>query len=292
MNISNQNNVKLKAQYVIDNIDALTKVYGMSSNSKKLVTVLKRDGIKCHCCGQTNIYYRINEHKVLEAYIHKDNAKDEIRLTVDHDYLASLGGINHADNYHALCEKCNTLREDRFAEYPEFKSWYDNRRSGGKVVNKAAHRNFCPIDFNVAIKEDKNHMVFPNGVPQIMKDHMRKVLKKQNTLKGAFTSKAYRRVPLQSLNEFLTELVYEEASNKLGFEIERNVKVLTILSSKKLEGLKDKEYIGMMIANFKNEINKLVVKHRNHQVQEVRNEAVHKNTFWNRLRTAFKVLLG
>lgn len=292
MNISNQNNVKLKAQYVIDNIDALTKVYGMSSNSKKLVTVLKRDGIKCHCCGQTNIYYRINEHKVLEAYIHKDNAKDEIRLTVDHDYLASLGGINHADNYHALCSKCNMLREDRFAEYPEFKAWYDNRRNSGKVVNKAAHRNFCPIDFNVAIKESKNHMVFPNGMPQIMKDHMRKVLKKQNTLKGAFTSKAYRRVPLQSLNEFLTELVYEEASNKLGFEIERNVKVLNILSSKKLEGLKDKEYIGMMIANFKNEINKLVVKHRKHQVLEVRNEAVQKNTFWNRLRTAFKILLG
>lgn len=292
MNITNKNNVKLKAQYVIDNIDELTKVYGMSSNSKKLVTVLKRDGIKCHCCGQTNIYYRINENKVLEAYIHKENAKDEMRLTVDHDYLASLGGINHADNYHALCYKCNTLREDRFAEYPEFKEWYDNRRSNGKVVNKASHRNYCPVDFKEAIKEAKNHMVFPNGVPEIMKKRIRTVLKNQNTLKGAFTSKAYRRVPLQSLNEFLTDLVYEEASTKLGFEIERTVKVLTILSSKKLEGLKDKEYIGIMVANFKNEINKLVVKHRGSQVQEVHNKTVQKNTFWNRLVTAFKVLLG
>lgn len=294
MNFDKAKNVKIKADFVVKNLDKILSVYYMSNTGKQLVQVLKRDGIKCHCCGESNVYYRLSASNALEACIIKEHSKKSIRLTVDHDYLRSLGGPDTADNYHALCETCNSVRDDRFAEYPEFKVWYAKRKESGKAITRPAQRNFCQIDFNEAVKDGKNHVLYPNGIPLPMKNRIREVLKSTKSIKSAYGSKIYRRVPNHSLNEFLTELAYEEASKIIGFEIVRKPNVHNIMSPKAFEKLKDKEFLSLLAGNFKNTINNIVVQNRKLQVHVVHAEAQpnHKLGFWQRLVKAFNVLKG
>lgn len=296
MNFETAKNVKIKADFVVNNLDKILEVYYLSSTGKELVKVLKRDGIKCDCCGESNVYYRLSSTNALEACIIKQDSKKIIRLTADHDYLRSLGGPDKAENYHALCETCNSVRDDRFAEYPEFKMWYTKRKESGKAITRAAQRNFCQIDFNEAVKDGKNHILYPNGIPLPMQNRIREVLKNTKSIKSAYGSKIYRRVPNHSLNQFLTELAYEEASKIVGFDVvRRNIaNPFNIVSPKAFEKLKDKEFLSLLAGNFKNTINNIVVQNRKQQVLIVHAEAQpeHKLNFWQRLVKAISVLKG
>lgn len=120
MKIDNVKNVKFKSTFVINNLSALRKQYGFQNRVIKRITVAMRDGPKCHCCS-LGIHFRLEPKDGMVMYSNKDKP-----MTLDHDLLNSLEGSNDVSNQHLLCYQCNQMRGNRFAEYSEFKSWYDN----------------------------------------------------------------------------------------------------------------------------------------------------------------------
>lgn len=121
-NLKKFNNIKLKHKFVINHINLASK------NSKVLIKCFERDGLKCQCCGYDNIYYTFydvtdGDSKQVEPVIFRDGKKQ--RITRDHNLLKSLKGSDDVSNITALCCDCNNLRANDFAEYKEFKDYYD-----------------------------------------------------------------------------------------------------------------------------------------------------------------------
>lgn len=116
-----------------------------SQSTLKLLKVFKRDGLKCDCCGGNDIKFKLhkNSQKIqFKAYLRKMNRAGTyilVPMTLDHDVLDSLCGSNDVSNMHALCSTCNALRGNRWAEYKEFKDWYDSSENH--------HHNLPPVNY-------------------------------------------------------------------------------------------------------------------------------------------------
>lgn len=66
------------------------------------------------CCGIPQVSVR---------YFMKNDGT-QVRSTVDHVLLRSLGGANTVDNLVLMCHDCNQMRGNLFAELDEFIFWY------------------------------------------------------------------------------------------------------------------------------------------------------------------------
>lgn len=145
MNISSVKNVTFKGEFVLNNLEQMRKHYPFKSCTIRAINIAKRDGLKCHCCGSEGVF---KLHDMYGMIMFAGNGR---RMTVDHNLLNSLEGSNMLHNLHLLCEKCNLMRSNLFAEYAEFKYWYDrcllNNLNPNAEINKVK-RNFTYLDLS------------------------------------------------------------------------------------------------------------------------------------------------
>ncbi len=92
---------------------------------------------KNECCPACGI------PRVSDKYF-QDSFGKLVRCTADHNLLHSLGGSNTAENLTVMCEKCNTLRSNWFAELPEFLEWF--KLNG---ATRPPEKNFCYINQHI-----------------------------------------------------------------------------------------------------------------------------------------------
>lgn len=171
-------NVKVKAQYVLDNTELVLSQMKISSGTLMLINIAKRDGLKCHCCGDDKLYFTIDPNKGLVLVSSQLYKKKPSVMTKDHNVLKSLYGADTIDNQHLLCERCNSTRGNLFAEYHEFKSWYDEQLSFGRNPYKAIQnlkQNFCYVDFpkNIQSMQHIEHLTNNCSVfPPFIRKHL------------------------------------------------------------------------------------------------------------------------
>lgn len=188
-----------------------------TSKTSIIMELFKRDGERCHCCEVGGVFYKTDHAKTAahstnlpKAYISK-NGKD-VLLTVDHDILKSLEGKDHIDNYHVLCESCNLLRGNSFAEYSEFKEFYDKKKHEKGTIQKPNTKNYCHIDFIQSLNQCKNELKmgsFPNPLRVKFKEHY----EKHNNL-SLVNEQVYRSIGSNGINTFFTEFCNEFVAKK------------------------------------------------------------------------------
>lgn len=97
----------------------------------------------CICCGrgkrESDKHFEYSHEKGLNLFF-KHNWKS-VMLTVDHDLLSSLGGIAQTYNLNIMCEECNNLRGNSFAQVEEFIYWFNHPKR--KPITQ---KNFSYID--------------------------------------------------------------------------------------------------------------------------------------------------
>ncbi len=171
------NNVKVKAQYVLDNTEAVRSQIKITSGNLMLINIAKRDGLKCDCCGDDKLYFTIHEQHGLVLVSSQLYKKKPTAMTMDHDTLKSLAGLDTLENQHLLCERCNSARGNLFAEYAEFKSWFDEQLAFGRNPYNAARslvQNFCYIDFNknIGSMKDLEHLAKGSVFPPVLRKYL------------------------------------------------------------------------------------------------------------------------
>ncbi|SOK59332.1 hypothetical protein [Yersinia phage fHe-Yen9-03] len=284
----NVKNVKFKPSYVM-NFDTNVNGVKMSKNVQKVVAVMKRDGVKCHCCENESVFFEIIDKNQMAAFIDKNGKK--IRLTLDHDKLDSLGGQNIIKNFHVLCEECNMIRGDSFAEYGAFKEWYDEKKKSGKKINKSKHYNYNRIDFDHNVKYHFDTILFENGIPNPMKQKIINVFKTKNTLSGIYALKVMRKVGKEHLNKFLSELIYSTVAERLNIKPITNQKVFNLFP--KNESLISTQFFANLNSNMKNQLAQVTKEYQNNSVQKEVIE-IHNNStsLWTRLYTALRSIIS
>lgn len=134
-------NVYFRKDFVLQNFNDRTS---FSTVANEVVKLMLRDEQKCACCGADNIYFHLSKHKKLSARFRIDGKY--VKATRDHYILKTLKGSNHLNNMTLLCETCNLLRDSYFAEYKEFKDYYDEcMKVHGKYITPEA-ANYCYIE--------------------------------------------------------------------------------------------------------------------------------------------------
>jgi hypothetical protein len=171
MKLTNVKNVKVKAQYVLDNTDKIRAEIKINSTNLMLINIAKRDGLKCDCCGEDRLHFIIGESGSLRLVSDQMFRGRPMAMTLDHDTLKSLAGSNEEENQHLLCERCNTARGNSFAEYQEFKQWFTKTKLLGKNPYNAATKlvnNFCYIGFDKnlsSVKHIKDIIAISDSMP-------------------------------------------------------------------------------------------------------------------------------
>lgn len=171
------NNVKVKAQYVLDNTEVVRSQIKITSGCLMLINLAKRDGLKCDCCGDDKLYFTIHEQNGLVLVSSQIYKKNPTPMTMDHNTLKSLNGTDTIENQHLLCMRCNATRGNSFAEYSEFKSWFHKELSYGRNPHNTARfvvQNYCYIDFTKNISSTKNldHMAKGSVFPPFLRNHL------------------------------------------------------------------------------------------------------------------------
>lgn len=121
--------------------------FKISKNTIKLIQVLARDGSECQCCASPAVIASGSGKHRISVYTRNFQQK----MTSDHNLLKSLGGNGDVPNTKALCRSCNMLRGNKFAEFKEFKEWYDSVLQEGKK----------PADEIKLIKSNFSYIVEP-----------------------------------------------------------------------------------------------------------------------------------
>lgn len=144
----------------------------LTKRSKVIGSAMKRDGFACACCGASDVKYMLtkkqNNYSFIPVVRKMVNGKPRaVRMTMDHNLLDSLGGRYDVKNTKALCIDCNAQRGNLFAEFNEFKYWYDTTED--KSVEPVT--NFCYVDFKKNIQDSKisRNMVDIPVVPPYIK---------------------------------------------------------------------------------------------------------------------------
>lgn len=170
--------------------------------------------LKCACCGGDNVYFRFHKEKgrvTFKAYI-STNGTEQL-MTVDHDMLKSLGGPDTVANYNPMCYRCNQIRGSRFAEFKEFKDWYDSKEVIDTVTG-LPNANFCFIDY--ALNKNNNqffsNVVGSEALPPQLVEAMMKAMRTSSPDPFAYISiKEMLALDRNYANKLLNELVYERS---------------------------------------------------------------------------------
>ncbi|AQW89054.1 HNH endonuclease [Serratia phage BF] len=280
-------NIKFKPSYVM-NFNTNVNGIRFTKNVEKVIEVMKRDGLKCHCCEESSVFFKVIDNDYMAAFVDRDG--QHVRLTLDHDHLDSMGGSDTIDNFHVLCEQCNLLRDDRFAEYSTFKSWYDEKKSSGKKICKPNMRNYSRIDFEYMIKHRLSEINFSAGVPAPMKIQLRKYVLSHNKLSGRYTASALKRISSKHMNNFLSKLVHEIAAKRTNSDILTNISTLNFYP-KVTKGTTSKEFLDKLDNNFKMHLKNTVKMYSSSEVQQkVLNVHTSRTGIWTRITEAFKIL--
>lgn len=280
----NVKNVKFKPSYVM-NFDTNVNGINISKTVQKVIAVMKRDGIKCHCCDNDSVFFEVVANNQMAAFIDKNGKK--IRLTLDHDKLDSLGGHNVIKNFHVLCEECNTIRGDLFAEYSAFKAWYDEKKKSGKKISKATQYNYNRIDFDHNMKHHCQTILFDNGIPKPMKDIITHAFKRKNTLSGIYSLKIMKKVGKENFDKFLSELIYSTVAERLNIKPITNQKVFNIFP--KNESLISSQFFANLNSNMQNHLTYVIKECQQNAVIEIHNNST---SLWTRLYTALRSIIS
>lgn len=97
--------------------------------------------MKCVCCGAK----RHDRHN----FVLEDGSLS--RITKDHIVLHSLCGNDKTSNLSVMCERCNSLRSDKFAEQKEFIDWFHSENR-----NEKPPRNFSYIKGTKGFKRHRS----------------------------------------------------------------------------------------------------------------------------------------
>lgn len=191
-----------------------TKNFGKATQA--LVRSYQKTGkVACACCGADNVYFKFYKEKgrvIFRAFVKKGNHEE--LMTVDHDLLKSLGGDNNLSNYNPMCYSCNQLRGSLFAEFKEFKDWYDAKQADEKV-KLVEVANFCFIDYeqNKHNNQFFNNVVGAKTLPPHLIEAMKKTMRtdKPDVFKH-ISMKELITLDRSYANQLLNELVYERSS--------------------------------------------------------------------------------
>lgn len=202
-------------RFKVEFISTLSANKNFGKTVHSLIQNYRKTGeLKCACCGADNVYFKFNKEKgrvIFKAYIKKSN-KEQL-MTVDHDVLKALGGQNNISNYNPMCYDCNALRGSRFAEFKEFKDWYDAKKAGINV-SEAEHSNFCFIDYSM---NKNNNQFFGNicgatTLPPLLVNAAKKAMRSPKPDVFSFISmKEFIALERNYANALLNELVYERS---------------------------------------------------------------------------------
>lgn len=142
--VKNFKNVHFNGKLVLDNIEQFRSNFKIKSKTSKLIAIAMRDGACCDTCKK-EISFKLCDDNALLMYA------GDVPMTMDHDLLKSLGGSDSIINQHLLCKDCNKLRDNKFANYDEFKYWYDTQlanKLNPKTTIKYIFKNYSYVDFN------------------------------------------------------------------------------------------------------------------------------------------------
>ncbi len=305
MKVRNCRNVKFNGQFVLNNLSALRKTYKFKSGVLTLISVENIDGLICDTCQNDKIHFELHPESGMAMYA------GSVRMTKDHDLLNSLEGSDGVDNQHLLCETCNTLRGNRFAEYKEFKDWYDSVKSKGINPQIAIHkvkRNFSYMDFHkngYSASQIPAIMgtidVIPVDVKNILTEHF---LKHQafKAIKGMFSFHTLLSFSEKAWNDYLNELMVILVKHRTEQDIDKcntNFNIYKYKNSKKKietffihinEVIKIEYYKCKKNAHTVG-IQKQIKKVMNNQEQSFKVIPVRQN-FFQRLKNAFQVLVA
>lgn len=209
-------NVRFKAAFIA----TLPKVNNYGKTVRALLHYHQQHGeLKCVCCGNDNVYFKFHKDKgrvTFKAMV--STGKGEMMMTVDHNVLKTLGGSDSISNYNPMCYKCNQVRGSRFAEYKEFKEWYDSQ----EVIDTIAgmpDANFCFIDYKLNRNGNHffNNIIGAKTLPPQLVNAMKKTMRspKPDVFKH-ISMKEFISLDREYANKLLNELVYERSFNTLN----------------------------------------------------------------------------
>lgn len=241
MKLDNVKNVKFKSTFVINNLTALRKQYGFQNRAIKRITVAMRDGDNCHCCN-SGIHFRLVPTDGIVMF--SDKGKP---MTLDHDLLNSLDGSNDISNHHLLCYECNQIRGNRFAEYSEFKSWY----------NSCIIKNLDPVDEIKKVKKNFSYLdICKNGfskkgsstvplnyhstMPVLYKQALIKHITKHTTFiphMMPFKLKDLTSLSSTAWDGFINDLMVHLFQLRIGEDIERPVKQYGLINKRTVQSM-------------------------------------------------------
>lgn len=188
-----------------------------ANNYSKAVSCLlekykKTGSLKCSCCDSSEAYFVFSVSKGRVTFSAMVDVGGKPRaLTVDHDMLKSLGGVDNSTNYNPLCYNCNQIRGSRFAGFKEFKEWYDSQEFIDTIAGLPVP-NFCHTDFKQNLN-DGVHFETINGataLPPSIMDALRKDIRKpEYDLFSVLSVKVWLKMDRDFANKTLNELVLE-----------------------------------------------------------------------------------
>lgn len=235
MKVRNCKNVIFNATFVINNLDKMRSTYKFSSGALKLIALAERDGLKCDCCNAGNITYKYDPELGMMMYAGKH------RMTMDHDLLNSLDGSNDVGNQHLLCYRCNQLRGNLFAEYKEFKDWYNHVVEQGKKPQNqinSVKRNFSylALEKNGYTRNQTITLHKCNEMSDMMKHTLFTHYKKHGAFRncdGFYGLHTLITHSEEAWDDALNEMMVKVVKWRLGLDIELPTSKYTVFSTKK-----------------------------------------------------------
>lgn len=188
--------------------------------SKPVACLLKKfketGSLKCSCCDSSEAYFvfHVQDGRATFRAMVDVNGKPR-QLTVDHDVLKSLGGVDGESNYNPLCYNCNQIRGSRFAEFKEFQDWYKSQEFID-TISGLPPANFCHVDFKQNLNEATHFQALKGAstLPKSMMNLLRKEMRKPHyDLFSQLSIKMWLTMDRAFANKTLNELVLERVHN-------------------------------------------------------------------------------
>jgi|AGFT01.1.fsa_nt_gi hypothetical protein len=189
--------------------------------SKSVACLLKKyketGSLKCSCCDSSEAYFVFHVQDGRATFRAMVDVNGKARsLTVDHDLLKSLGGTDSEANYNPLCYNCNQIRGSRFAEFKEFKEWYDSQAFIDTIAGLPT-ANFCHVDFTQNLNNASHFetMQGASSLPNSVMNTLRKEIRQQHyDLFSKLSIKVWLKMDRDFANKTLNELVLDRVHNR------------------------------------------------------------------------------
>lgn len=219
------NNVKFKPAFILSNPEKFLKDNDIqhTGSINSVLSLMKRDGAKCDCCNK-EMFFSVVESEG-KKWLH--GMVEGSRITLDHNMLKSLEGGDTVDNLHLLCNSCNQLRGNHFAEYNEFKEWFKSTPNPS-VKTLPPTRNYCILDFDKMLTYRTTDLDIGSTAVQ---ENLKKEIFKQYYLTGKVNSayanniSLYKKLSVNAWNELLNDLLVDVIKTRFNYKLplERHV---------------------------------------------------------------------